>query len=146
MTLSLVIIVGFLKFYFPVLLKRKFLAKPVAKAKPRYATFQKNTLNIAVRHFFFLSPCYMLPFPSAFDRLSRVLAVTKPLCSWGVTLRGLCEVPKKTDFPPQYLEKNLTFIHDGQFDVGERQKWTKILVENCSPAGEHTLPQKMSIF
>ena len=36
MALSLVIIVSFHKFYFPVLLKRKFLAKP------RYATFQKN--------------------------------------------------------------------------------------------------------
>ena len=28
------------------------------------------------------------------------------------------------------------FVHGGQFDVGERQKWTKILVENCSSAGE----------
>ena len=30
---------------------------------------------------FFLSPCCMLPFPSAFDQLSRVLAVTGSLCS-----------------------------------------------------------------
>ena len=29
-------------------------------------------------------------------------------------------------------EKNRV-LHGGQFDVGERQKWTKILVENCSP-------------
>ena len=26
-------------------------------------------------------------------------------------------------------------LHGGQFDVGERQKWTKIQFCNCSPAG-----------
>ena len=75
MALTLVIIVSFRKFYLGILLKRKFLAKP------RYATFQKNSLKIA--HIYnqtmsweggcnlapqahgtllFISPCCMLPF------------------------------------------------------------------------------------
>ena len=75
MALTLVIIVSFRKFYLGILLKRKFLAKP------RYATFQKNSLKIA--HIYnqtmsweggcnlapqahstllFLSPCCMFPF------------------------------------------------------------------------------------
>ena len=83
MVLTLVIIVSFRKFYLRILL-RKFLAKP------RYATFQKNSLKIA--HIYnqtmsweggcnlapqahgtllFLSPCCMLPFPSSVFLLRR---------------------------------------------------------------------------
>ena len=34
--------------------------------------------------------------------------------------------------------------HGGQFDVGERQKWTKIQLCNCSPAGGHLGEHRLS--
>ena len=108
MSLSLVIIVSFRKFYFHILLKQKFLAKP------RYATFQKKMRRRVaaslrrrrtVRYFFIFVVLHasfsfgVWPIESR----SGCDGVTLFMRPFLVTLRGSCEVPKKTDFSPQDL-------------------------------------------
>ena len=97
-----------------------YFAKPKFLAKPRYAIFQKNALKIAHYYsqtmskgrvvvslrrrrtvrYFFLSPCCMLPFPSAFDQLSRS-GCDGSLCSLLCEQRSSSRRPpkKKSGFP-----------------------------------------------
>ena len=124
MVLTLVIIVSFRKFYLRILL-RKFLAKP------RYATFQKNSLKIA--HIYnqtmsweggcnlapqahgtllFLSPCCMLPQTRkpanpVLGAKNSVVSVGGTPSFWGFFWGGTGVPPqKKTKSPPKKKKKS----------------------------------------